>query len=41
MFNLQLGAKIDFVFNRFSNLDEFPEFKTNYTRISIQQETHS
>ena len=36
MFKPQLGAKLDFGFNRFSNDDESPEFKTNYTRINAQ-----
>ena len=36
MFKRQLGAKLDFGFNRFSNGDESPEFKINYTRINAQ-----
>ena len=36
MFSFQLGAKLDFGFNRFSNEDSSPEFKTNYTRVNAQ-----
>ncbi|NRA93219.1 MAG: outer membrane beta-barrel protein, partial [Psychroserpens sp.] len=36
MFKRQLGAKLDFGFNRFSNDDDSPEFKINYTRINAQ-----
>lgn len=36
MFKPQLGAKLDFGFNRFSNGDNSPEFKINYTRINAQ-----
>ena len=36
MFKKQLGAKLDFGFNRFSNLDNTPEFKVNYSRINVQ-----
>ena len=36
MFKPQLGAKLDFGFNRFSNEDNSPEFKINYTRINAQ-----
>jgi len=36
MFKRQLGAKLDFGFNRFSNNDKSPEFKINYTRINAQ-----
>ena len=36
MFKRQLGAKLDFGFNRFSNLDNTPEFKVNYSRINVQ-----
>ncbi|GGZ85916.1 hypothetical protein GCM10007028_25260 [Algibacter mikhailovii] len=31
-----LGGKLDFGFNRFSNANDSPEFKTNYTRINGQ-----
>ncbi|MFK7783384.1 cell envelope biogenesis protein OmpA [Psychroserpens sp.] len=36
MFKRQLGAKLDFGFNRFSNGDNSPDFKINYTRINAQ-----
>lgn len=36
MFKSQLGAKLDFGFNRFSNLNGTPEFKINYTRVNAQ-----
>ncbi|GAA4939713.1 hypothetical protein GCM10023314_10560 [Algibacter agarivorans] len=36
MFKPQLGGKFDFGFNRFSNLDNRPEFKVNYLRINAQ-----
>jgi len=37
MFKRQMGAKLDFGFNRFSNSDASSlEFKTNYTRINAQ-----
>ncbi|WP_298900640.1 outer membrane beta-barrel protein [uncultured Psychroserpens sp.] len=36
MFKPQLGAKLDFGFNRFSNDDNSIEFKTNYTRLNVQ-----
>ena len=36
MFRKQLGAKLDFGFNRFSNGDDSPDFKINYTRINAQ-----
>lgn len=36
MFTPQLGAKLDFGYNRFVNADNTPEFKTNYTRINAQ-----
>lgn len=36
MFKEQLGAKFDFGFNRFSNSDDSPEFKDNYSRLNIQ-----
>lgn len=36
MFKPILGAKLDFGYNRFSNLDNTLEFKVNYTRINLQ-----
>lgn len=36
MFSEQLGAKLDFGFNRSSNDDESPEFKLNYSRVNVQ-----
>ncbi|GAA3553362.1 outer membrane beta-barrel protein [Snuella lapsa] len=36
MFNSLLGTKLDFGYNRFSNLDNTPEFKVNYTRLNAQ-----
>lgn len=36
MFKRQLGAKLDFGFNRFSSSDTSVAFKTNYTRINAQ-----
>ena len=36
MFSRQLGAKLDFGFNRFSSADDSPEFKINYSRINVQ-----
>lgn len=36
MFKPKLGAKLDFGYNRFSNLNNTPEFKVNYTRINVQ-----
>lgn len=36
MFSKTMGAKLDFGYNRFSNADDSPEFKTNYTRINAQ-----
>lgn len=36
MFTPQLGAKVDFGYNRFANADNTPEFKTNYTRFNLQ-----
>jgi len=35
-FSPQFGAKLDFGFNRFSNVDNSPEFKVNYSRIDAQ-----
>jgi OOP family OmpA-OmpF porin len=36
LFKRQLGAKLDFGYNRFVNADNTPEFKVNYTRINAQ-----
>lgn len=36
MFSPKLGAKLDLGYNRFSNANSTPEFKTNYTRINGQ-----
>lgn len=36
MFKPKFGAKLDFGYNRFSNADNTPEFKVNYTRINAQ-----
>ena len=36
MFKTQWGAKLDYGYNRFSNDDESPEFKTNYSRVNVQ-----
>lgn len=36
MFKKQFGAKLDFGYNRFSNLNNTPEFKVNYTRLNAQ-----
>jgi hypothetical protein len=36
MFSSSLGAKLDFGFNRFSNLNNTPEFKVNYSRLNAQ-----
>lgn len=36
MFTRTLGAKLDYGFNRFSNVDNSVEFKTNYSRINAQ-----
>jgi len=36
MFTRQLGAKLDFGYNRFSQESSSPEFKVNYTRINAQ-----
>ena len=36
MFKPRLGAKLDLGYNRFSNKNNTPEFKTNYTRINAQ-----
>lgn len=36
MFKAQLGAKLDFGYNRISNGSDSPDFKLNYTRINAQ-----
>ena len=36
MFSKVFGAKLDYGFNRFSNDDNSPEFKINYSRINAQ-----
>lgn len=36
MFKPKLGAKFDFGFHRFSNLNNTPAFKVNYTRLNLQ-----
>lgn len=36
MFKPQLGARLDLGYNRFSNADNTPDFKINYTRINLQ-----
>ncbi|HZW63413.1 MAG TPA: outer membrane beta-barrel protein [Flavobacteriaceae bacterium] len=36
MFKPQFGAKLDFGYNRFSNEDDSPEFKVNYSRVNAQ-----
>ncbi|RSK41874.1 outer membrane beta-barrel protein [Mangrovimonas spongiae] len=36
MFKRQIGAKLDYGFNRISNQDNTPEFKLNYSRINAQ-----
>ncbi|WP_138432887.1 cell envelope biogenesis protein OmpA [Winogradskyella algicola] len=36
MFKRTYGVKLDYGFNRFSNDDESPEFKINYSRINAQ-----
>ncbi|GGD21493.1 outer membrane beta-barrel protein [Hyunsoonleella pacifica] len=36
MLTSQLGAKLDYGFNRISNDNASPEFKLNYTRINLQ-----
>ena len=36
MFKKNLGAKLDFGFNRLVNLEDTPEFKVNYSRINLQ-----
>ena len=36
MFKPVIGAKLDFGYSRFSNADDTPEFKVNYSRINAQ-----
>ncbi|NQY05898.1 MAG: hypothetical protein HRT68_06765 [Flavobacteriaceae bacterium] len=36
LFTKQIGARLDYGFNRFSNDSNAPEFKTNYNRIDVQ-----
>ena len=36
MFRQNMGAKLDFGYNRFSNAEDSAEFKTNYGRINAQ-----
>ena len=36
MFNKQLGAKLDFGYNRISSKEPSPEFKLNYSRVNAQ-----
>lgn len=36
MLKQKFGVKLDFGYNRFSNLNNTPEFKVNYTRINMQ-----
>lgn len=36
MFTKQLGAKVDFGYNRFVNADNTPKFKVNYSRVNAQ-----
>ena len=36
MFKPKLGAKLDFGYNRFSNINDTPDFKVNYSRINLQ-----
>ena len=36
MLKPQFGVRLDFGYNRFSNADNTPEFKINYTRINAQ-----
>ncbi|MBQ0768261.1 MAG: outer membrane beta-barrel protein [Bizionia sp.] len=36
MFNSKMGAKLDLGYNRFTNADNSPDFKVNYTRINAQ-----
>ena len=36
MVKAPFGAKLDFGYNRFSNLENTPEFKVNYSRINAQ-----
>ncbi len=36
MFKSVLGVKLDFGYNRFSNVNNTPEFKVNYSRLNTQ-----
>ena len=36
MFSQNMGVKLDYGYNRFSNTNDSAEFKTNYTRINAQ-----
>ncbi|WP_452229636.1 MULTISPECIES: cell envelope biogenesis protein OmpA [unclassified Lacinutrix] len=36
MFSRNLGAKLDFGYNRLSNASNSPEFKVNYSRVNVQ-----
>ena len=36
MFKTDIGLKLDLGYNRFKNIDNTPEFKTNYTRLNTQ-----
>lgn len=36
MFKQQYGVKLDYGFNRFTNADDSPDFKINYSRINAQ-----
>lgn len=36
MFKANFGAKLDFGYNRFSDTEDSPEFKVNYSRINAQ-----
>lgn len=36
MFKQNMGVKLDYGYNRFSNADDSAEFKTNYSRINAQ-----
>lgn len=36
LFSPKVGTKLDFGYNRFSNINNTPEFKVNYSRINAQ-----
>ena len=36
LFTKQIGARLDYGFNRFSNDNNAPDFKTNYSRVDLQ-----